>query len=89
MATFQAVKKVVTLTSTVRTLPNGIPYGPLLNIAAKAPHDAHSHDHSNTAVRSDSAPRWAGGVVKSSSGLVSKTFTTGHLFFLPLSISNF
>ena len=82
MATFQAVKKAVTLTPTVRALPNGIPYAPLLNLAAKAPHDPHGHGHSDTTVRSDFAPRWAGGNSITSSGLVSKTFTTGHLFFL-------
>ncbi|KAF8807273.1 ubiquinol-cytochrome c r [Phlegmacium glaucopus] len=76
MATFQAVKKAVTLAPTVRTLPSGIPYAPLLNVAARAPHDPHSHGHSDTAVRSDSAPRWAGGISRTSSGLVSKTFTT-------------
>jgi len=76
MTTFQAVKKVVTLTSTIRTLPSGIPYAPLLNFAAKAPHDPHSHGHSDTAVRSDRPPRWAGGILRTSSGLVSKTFTT-------------
>ena len=43
MATFQAIKKAVTgtPTPTVRALPNGIPYAPLLNLAAKAPHDTH------------------------------------------------
>ena len=81
MATLQAVKKAVTLTPTVRVLPSGIPYAPLLNLAAKAPYDPHSHGHSDIVVRSDSAPRWAGGVVRTSCGLVSKTFTTGRLFF--------
>ena len=41
MATFQAIKKAVTLMPTVHALPNGIPYAPLLNLAAKAPHDTH------------------------------------------------
>ena len=81
MATFQAVKKAVTLTPSVRTLPSGIPYAPLLNLAARAPHDAHSHGHSEPSVRSDIAPRWAGGVSRTSSGLVSKTFTTGRSSF--------
>ena len=91
MATFQAVKKAVTLTPTVRILPSGLPYAPLLNLAAKAPHDPHGHGHSDTTVRSDIAPRWAGGVSRTSSGLVSKTFTTGHLSFTSVSfpISNF
>ncbi|KAF8971434.1 ubiquinol-cytochrome c reductase iron-sulfur subunit [Flammula alnicola] len=76
MATFQAVKKAVTLTPSVRTLPSGVPFAPLLNTAARAPHDPHSHGHSGPGPRSDVAPRWAGGVSLSSSGLVSKTFTT-------------
>jgi len=76
MATFQAVKKAVTVTPTVRILPSGLPYAPLLNLAAKAPHDLHGHGHSDTTARSDIAPRWAGGVSRTSSGLVSKTFTT-------------
>jgi len=81
MATFQAVKKAVTLTPSVRTLPSGIPYAPLLNLAVRSPHDAHSHGHSEPGVRSDIAPRWAGGVSRTSSGLVSKTFTTGQSCF--------
>ena len=91
MATFKAVKKAVTLTSTVRTLPSGIPYAPLLNLAAKAPHDPHSHGHLDATVRLDSAPQWAGGILRTSSSLLSKTFTTGHLFFSSVSfpISNF
>lgn len=76
MATFQAVKKAVTLTPTVRALPSGVPVAPLLNLSARAPHDPHAHGHS-AGPRSDVAPQWAGGVSRSSSGLVSKTFTTG------------
>jgi len=89
MATFQAVKKAVTLTPSVRTLPSGIPYGPLLNLAVRAPHDAHSHGHSEPGIRSDVAPRWAGGVSRTSSGLVSKTFTTGQSSFTRLPVSRF
>ncbi|TFK41299.1 ubiquinol-cytochrome c reductase iron-sulfur subunit [Crucibulum laeve] len=76
MASFQAVKKAVTLAPTVRTLPSGIPAAPLLNLAARAPHDAHSHGHSPAGTRSDSAPHWVGGVSTSPSGLRSKLFTT-------------
>ncbi|KDR84847.1 hypothetical protein GALMADRAFT_233267 [Galerina marginata CBS 339.88] len=76
MATFQAVKKAVTLAPTVRALPSGIPYAPLLNVAARAPHDPHSHGHGEVGPRSDLAPRWAGGVSQTSSGLVTKTYTT-------------
>ena len=76
MATFQAVKKAVTLAPTVRTLPSGIPFAPLLNTAARAPHDAHGHGAAGP--RSDVAPRWVGGASLSSAGLVSKTSTTGQ-----------
>ncbi|KAH9487072.1 hsp70 nucleotide exchange factor fes1 [Psilocybe cubensis] len=74
MATFQAVKKAVTLTPTVRALPSGIPHAPLLNLAARAPHDPHAHGAAGP--RADAAPQWAGGVSRTASGLVSKTFTT-------------
>jgi len=77
MASFQALKKAVSLPPTVRTLSSGIPNAPLLNLAARAPHDAHSHGHGVSGPRSDAAPSWAGGVSRNSSGLVSKTFTTG------------
>lgn len=77
MATYQAVKKAVSLAPTVRTLSNGVPYAPLLNLAARAPHDPHSHHHGESGHRSDVAPRWAGGISRTSSSLVSKTLTTG------------
>ena len=80
MATYQAVKKAVTLTPTVRALSSGVPHAPLLNLVAKAPHDAHSHGHSEHGPRSDVAPRWAGGVSRTSAGLVSKTMTTRESF---------
>jgi ubiquinol-cytochrome c reductase iron-sulfur subunit len=76
MASFQVVKKAVTLAPTVRALPSGVPAAPLLNLAARAPHDPHSHAEHYVAPRSDRAPAWAGGVSKSSNGLVSKLFTT-------------
>lgn len=75
MATFQAVKKVVTLTPTVRTLPSGVPVAPLLNLAARDLSAGHDH-HGAVGPRSDSQPRWAGGVSRTSAGLSSKTFTT-------------
>ncbi|KAF9481721.1 ubiquinol-cytochrome c reductase iron-sulfur subunit [Pholiota conissans] len=74
MATFQAVKKAVALNPTVRTLPSGIPFAPLLNAAVRAPHDPHAHGESGP--RSDVAPRWAGGPSLRSSGLVTKTYTS-------------
>ena len=79
MATFQAIKKAVTLSPSVRTLPTGIPYAPLLNTAVRSPHDPHSH---STGPRSDSPPRWAA----RTSTLVTKTFTTGQFCFLPPSL---
>ncbi|RXW22898.1 hypothetical protein EST38_g2948 [Candolleomyces aberdarensis] len=75
MASFQVVKKAVSLGPTVRALPSGIPHAPLLNLAVRAPHDAHAHGH-GVQPRSDVAPRWAGGASQVGSGLVSKTFST-------------
>lgn len=78
MAILQAVKKATTLAPTLRALPSGIPSAPLLNIAAKAPHDPHAHGHGEHASpRADVAPRWASGIYKTPLGLVSKTFTSG------------
>jgi len=78
MASLHAVKRAVTLVPTVRTLPNGVPVASLLNLAVKAPHDAHSHGH-GAGPRSDLPPRWAGGISTTSTGLVSKSFTTGKI----------
>jgi ubiquinol-cytochrome c reductase iron-sulfur subunit len=80
MAAYQAVKKAVTLAPTVRTLSSGVPYAPLLNLAAKAPHDPHSHHHGEVGQRSDVAPSWAGGLSRTSSSIISKTLTTGTVF---------
>lgn len=78
MTAYKAVKKAVTLSPTVRTLSSGVPYAPLLNLSAKAPHDPHSHGHAESGARSDAIPRWAGGVSRApSTGFVSKTMTTG------------
>ncbi|TEB35102.1 ubiquinol-cytochrome c reductase iron-sulfur subunit [Coprinellus micaceus] len=75
MASFQVLKKAVSLAPTTRTLSSGVPYAPLLNLAVRAPHDAHGHGHGVEA-RSDVAPQWAGGPSKVGSSLVSKSFTT-------------
>ncbi|KAF7975746.1 hypothetical protein HWV62_44433 [Athelia sp. TMB] len=74
MASFAAVKKAVTLSPTVRTLPSGLPAAPLLNLAARS--SSHGHDHSHgTGPRSDKPARFTGGVSKGyTGGLVSKTF---------------
>ena len=84
MATYQAVKMAVTLPPTVRTLSSGVPYAPLLNLVAGAPHDPNNH-HVVGGHRSDVAPRWAGGVSRTSFSLISKTLTTGtmlhHIIF--------
>ncbi len=81
MATYQAVRKAVNIPPTVRTLSSGVPHAPLLNLVAKASYDPHSHGHLEAGPRIDAVPRWAG-VTRSSSGLVSKTMTTGtHMHF--------
>ncbi|KAF5377641.1 hypothetical protein D9615_005123 [Tricholomella constricta] len=71
MATLQAVKKAVSLAPTVRTLPSGVPVAPLLNFAVRAPHDSH---HGTSGPRADIPPKWTGGVSRTSTGLVSKTY---------------
>ncbi|RDB28422.1 Cytochrome b-c1 complex subunit Rieske, mitochondrial [Hypsizygus marmoreus] len=75
MATFQAVKKALNLAPTVRSLPSGVPAAPLLNLAVRAPSSGHDH-HGASGPRSDVAPKWTGGVSRTSAGLVSKTFST-------------
>ncbi|TFL05392.1 Rieske [2Fe-2S] iron-sulfur domain-containing protein [Pterulicium gracile] len=71
---FNASKKAFTLAPTLRSLPNGVPAAPLLNLNAKAAPGGH-HDHHSGVLgpRADTAPRWAGGVSTGPSGLVSKT----------------
>jgi ubiquinol-cytochrome c reductase iron-sulfur subunit len=77
MATFQTVvKKAVTLSPTVRTLPSGVPAAGLLNLAARASSSDHAHSHGAQGPRSDVAPKWTGGISRTASGLVSKTFVT-------------
>ncbi|KAK0456375.1 Rieske [2Fe-2S] iron-sulfur domain-containing protein [Armillaria borealis] len=70
MASF-AVKKAFNVAPTVRTRASGVPLAPLVNLAAKAPADGHGHGE---AARSDAPLKWAGGISRTSSGLVSKTF---------------
>ncbi|KAJ7785909.1 Rieske [2Fe-2S] iron-sulfur domain-containing protein [Mycena metata] len=73
---FNGLKKAVTLTPSVRTMPSGVPAAPLLNLAARAPADPHAHGHGASGPRSDVVPRWSGGISRSSSSLVSKSYTT-------------
>ncbi|KAG6869149.1 hsp70 nucleotide exchange factor fes1 [Termitomyces sp. T159_Od127] len=73
MASFQAVKKAVNLAPTIRASPKGIPVAPLLNLAVRAPSSGHDH-HGPSGPRADVQPKWAGGVSRSSAGLVSKTY---------------
>jgi len=74
MASFQAVKKAVTLSPTVRTLPTGVPNAPLLNLAARASLPAHDDHAHGSGPRSDKPARFVGGVKSTLSGLISKTF---------------
>lgn len=73
-STFKVVKKAVTLPPTVRTLSSGVPHSTLVNLAAVGGGGHHGHGHSGS--RSDVQPKWSGGVTKTPSGLVSKTFVT-------------
>ncbi|KAF7306602.1 Cytochrome b-c1 complex subunit Rieske, mitochondrial [Mycena indigotica] len=77
---YNGLKKAVTLAPSVRTLPSGVPAAPLLNLSARAPADPHAHGHGAVGPRSDTPPRWTGGVSNTSSGL----FLQLHLF-LPVS----
>jgi len=80
MATFQATKRATTLAPTVRTLANGVPNTPRLNLSAKAQASAHDHGHAGISPRSDVQPKWSGGLTFSSTaGLVSKTVTTTNV----------
>ena len=74
MAAVHLSKKAVTIPATVRTLSSGVPVAPLVNIAARGGHDGHGHGHGASGPRSDAPARWAGGVSRTSPGLVSKTF---------------
>ncbi|KAI9572758.1 Rieske [2Fe-2S] iron-sulfur domain-containing protein [Boletus coccyginus] len=72
MATFQAVRKSVNLSPTVRALPTGVPAAPRLNLAARAPANGHGHGH-GAAPRSDAPKSFIGGVKTSS---VSRTYVS-------------
>jgi len=76
VAIHAAKKAALTIPPTVRTLPSGVPTAPLLNLAARAPASSHGHDHGHAGPRGDAPPRWAGGVSRTSSGLVSTTYLT-------------
>ncbi|KAH7883800.1 Rieske [2Fe-2S] iron-sulfur domain-containing protein [Phlebopus sp. FC_14] len=73
MASFQAVRKSLSLPPTVRALPSGLPNAPRLNLAARAPSDGHHHGHAATGPRADVPSRFTGGVETTSVGLLSKT----------------
>jgi len=70
------VKKATNLVPTLRALPSGVPAAPLLNLAARAPSSGHEHGHEASGPRADYQPRWAGGISRASSGLVTKTIST-------------
>ena len=73
-STFKVAKKAVTLPPTVRTLSSGVPHPTLVNLAAVGGGGHHGHGHSGP--RSDVQPKWSGGISRTSSSLVSKTFVT-------------
>ncbi|KAF8078312.1 Rieske [2Fe-2S] iron-sulfur domain-containing protein [Lyophyllum atratum] len=78
MASFKAVKTAVTLVPTVRTLPTGVPIAPLVNFSVRAPSSGHD-PHGVSGPRSDVQPRWAGGLSRTSAGLVSKTYVNAPI----------
>ncbi|KAI0757350.1 ubiquinol-cytochrome c reductase iron-sulfur subunit [Daedaleopsis nitida] len=73
-------KKAVTLPTTVRTLSSGVPVAPCVSFAVRSPagHD-HDHGHGAAGPRSDAPARWTGGVSRTSSGLVSKSFSSSSV----------
>ena len=73
-STFKVVKKAVTLPPTARTLSSGVPHPTLVNLAAVGGGGHHGHGPSGP--RTDAQPKWSGGVSRTTSGLVSKTFVT-------------
>lgn len=85
MASLRALKKAINLPPTGQiTAANGVPFAPMLTLNARAStldaieYAEHSHHDSHGAHRSDIKPRWAGGVSKTSTGLVSRTFVNGR-----------
>jgi len=82
MATFQASKRATTLSPTIRSLASGVPVVSRLNLTVRAPASGHDHGHGGSATRSDSQPKWSGGIdVSSAAGLVSRTVTTSEYNF--------
>jgi ubiquinol-cytochrome c reductase iron-sulfur subunit len=88
MATFRALKKAVNLPPTGSILSaNGVPFAPLLSLNARAStleameYAEHSHHDHHGVHRSDSRPRWAGGISRTPTGLVSRTFVNGSFDF--------
>ena len=82
MATFQASKRATTLSPTIRSLASGVPVVSRLNLTVRAPASDHDHGHGGSATRSDSQPKWSGGIdVSSAAGLVSRTVTTSEYNF--------
>jgi len=80
MASRTVIKKAVNLPVTCTTLASGVPLAPLLKFNARASTleaiEFAEHNHAHEVHGHRAAPRapWAGGVVRSPSGLVSTTF---------------
>ena len=85
MASRTVIKKAVNLPVTSTTLANGVPFVPLLNFNARPStleaieYAEHNHTHDVHGHRAAPRAPWAGGAVRSSSGLVSTTFVNGAL----------
>ncbi|KAH9927527.1 ubiquinol-cytochrome c reductase iron-sulfur subunit [Epithele typhae] len=80
MAAVQLTKKAVTVPCTVRTLASGVPLAPLVSFTARQPagHGHEDHAHGEVGPRHDVPARWAGGVSRTSAGLVSKSFPSAR-----------
>jgi len=84
MASRIVIKKAVNLPVMCTTLANGVPFAPLLNPNPNARASTleaiefaeHNHTHEVHGHRAAPRAPWAGGVVRSSSGLISTTFAS-------------
>lgn len=74
MAAVHLSKKAVTVPTTIRALSSGVPVAPLVSHSVRSP-AGHGHGHE---ARSDVPAKWATKVSRTSSGLVSKSFTYGE-----------
>lgn len=81
LAMASVAKKYATVLPTVRTLANGTPFAPSVNLAAVAVGGGHGHGHHGAGPRSDVPSKWAGGYRSTGMGAFNKSYLTGACFF--------